>query len=203
MTRAPQRTCASLVCVRQADQEAVPRAQLGVSPGPQPRQPRGRGNVCAHRQGLPSVRGAELGSAAAKAWVWLWSLTLGVGSCFGVCVLRGGGGLPGARITDEDTRRNWEEYGNPDGPMERSYGIALPSWIVSQENKYMVLLVYSVVLLVVIPLVVVSRVDPRPLRPCTSVQSTAPWCSPTSGIAASGSSRTKSCKTPSSSTSSA
>src|SRR5690606_15982937 len=33
-----------------------------------------------------------------------------------------------AALTDEAARKNWEEYGNPDGPGAMSFGIALPSW---------------------------------------------------------------------------
>ena len=62
---------------------------------------------------------------------------------------------PAPSLTDADTRRNWEEYGNPDGPGERSYGIALPSWIVSKENKYAVLLIYAFIILIIIPIAVV------------------------------------------------
>lgn len=35
-------------------------------------------------------------------------------------------------LTDEDTRENMEEYGNPDGRQELSYGIALPGWLVAK-----------------------------------------------------------------------
>lgn len=38
-------------------------------------------------------------------------------------------------LTDDEARRNWEKYGNPDGPGAMSFGIALPSWIVEKENS--------------------------------------------------------------------
>lgn len=38
-------------------------------------------------------------------------------------------------LTDDESRRNWEKYGNPDGPGAMSFGIALPSWIVEKENS--------------------------------------------------------------------
>jgi translocation protein SEC63 len=38
-------------------------------------------------------------------------------------------------LTDETARRNWEMYGNPDGPGAMTFGIALPSWIVEKENS--------------------------------------------------------------------
>lgn len=38
-------------------------------------------------------------------------------------------------LTDDESRKNWEKYGNPDGPGAMSFGIALPSWIVEKENS--------------------------------------------------------------------
>ena len=47
-------------------------------------------------------------------------------------------------LTDETARKNWEEYGNPDGPRGFSLGIALPAWLVgSGWNKALVLLAYA------------------------------------------------------------
>uniref|UniRef100_A0A9L0IR62 Translocation protein SEC63 homolog n=1 Tax=Equus asinus TaxID=9793 RepID=A0A9L0IR62_EQUAS len=40
-----------------------------------------------------------------------------------------------AALTDEESRKNWEEFGNPDGPQATSFGIALPAWIVDQKNS--------------------------------------------------------------------
>ncbi|ETE63504.1 hypothetical protein L345_10733, partial [Ophiophagus hannah] len=40
-----------------------------------------------------------------------------------------------AALTDEESRKNWEEYGSPDGPQATSFGIALPAWIVDQKNS--------------------------------------------------------------------
>ncbi|XP_065908405.1 translocation protein SEC63 homolog isoform X2 [Dysidea avara] len=54
-------------------------------------------------------------------------------------------------LTDEESRKNWEEYGNPDGPRATSFGIALPSWIVSQESSIWVLVVYVGVFMVALP----------------------------------------------------
>ena len=39
------------------------------------------------------------------------------------------------RLTDEEARKNWEEYGNPDGPGAVNFGIALPKWIVEKQNS--------------------------------------------------------------------
>lgn len=39
------------------------------------------------------------------------------------------------RLTNEEARKNWEEYGNPDGPGATHFGIALPKWIVEKQNS--------------------------------------------------------------------
>ncbi|XP_031848650.1 translocation protein Sec63 [Nomia melanderi] len=57
-------------------------------------------------------------------------------------------------LTDEEARRNWEKYGNPDGPGAMSFGIALPSWIVEKENSVWVLGLYSLVFMFALPIVV-------------------------------------------------
>ncbi|XP_023692607.1 translocation protein SEC63 homolog isoform X1 [Paramormyrops kingsleyae] len=57
-------------------------------------------------------------------------------------------------LTDEESRRNWETYGNPDGPRATSFGIALPAWIVDQKNSMLVLLVYGLAFMVILPVVV-------------------------------------------------
>ncbi|XP_068933204.1 translocation protein SEC63 homolog isoform X2 [Petaurus breviceps papuanus] len=61
-----------------------------------------------------------------------------------------------AALTDEESRKNWEEYGNPDGPQATSFGIALPAWIVDQKNSILVLLVYGLAFMVILPVVVGS-----------------------------------------------
>ena len=48
-------------------------------------------------------------------------------------------------------RRNWEMYGNPDGPGAISFGIALPSWIVEKENSIWVLGLYALLFMVALP----------------------------------------------------
>ncbi|KAG2467643.1 SEC63 protein, partial [Polypterus senegalus] len=62
-------------------------------------------------------------------------------------------------LTDEESRKNWEMYGNPDGPQATSFGIALPAWIVDQKNSMLVLLVYGLAFMVILP-VVVGDVNP-------------------------------------------
>lgn len=57
-------------------------------------------------------------------------------------------------LTDEEAKRNWEKYGNPDGPGAMSFGIALPAWIVEKENTVWVLGLYALVFMVALPTVV-------------------------------------------------
>lgn len=57
-------------------------------------------------------------------------------------------------LTDEEARKNWEKYGNPDGPGAMSFGIALPSWIVQKENSVWVLGLYALVFMVALPVMV-------------------------------------------------
>uniref|UniRef100_M3ZQK1 Translocation protein SEC63 homolog n=1 Tax=Xiphophorus maculatus TaxID=8083 RepID=M3ZQK1_XIPMA len=59
-----------------------------------------------------------------------------------------------AALTNEQSRQNWELYGNPDGPGATSFGIALPAWIVDQKNSMLVLLVYGLAFMVILPVVV-------------------------------------------------
>lgn len=57
-------------------------------------------------------------------------------------------------LTDEETKKNWEEYGNPDGPGATQFGIALPKWIVEGKNSYIVLGLYVLVFMVIMPTLV-------------------------------------------------
>uniref|UniRef100_A0A8C6WT37 Translocation protein SEC63 homolog n=1 Tax=Neogobius melanostomus TaxID=47308 RepID=A0A8C6WT37_9GOBI len=59
-----------------------------------------------------------------------------------------------AALTNEQSRSNWINYGNPDGPGATSFGIALPAWIVDQKNSMLVLLVYGLAFMVILPVVV-------------------------------------------------
>ncbi|KAK6489359.1 translocation protein SEC63-like protein [Huso huso] len=59
-----------------------------------------------------------------------------------------------AALTNEESRNNWQKYGNPDGPQATSFGIALPAWIVDQKNSMLVLLVYGLAFMVILPVVV-------------------------------------------------
>lgn len=57
-------------------------------------------------------------------------------------------------LTDDEARKNWEKYGNPDGPGAMSFGIALPSWIVEKKNSVWVLGLYALVFMVALPIAV-------------------------------------------------
>ena len=48
-------------------------------------------------------------------------------------------------LTDDDIRRNYEETGNPDGIRNMTLGIALPSWLVEQDNTIVVLAIYGLI----------------------------------------------------------
>ncbi len=58
-------------------------------------------------------------------------------------------------LTDEEAKKNWREYGNPDGPGVTQFGIALPKWIVDGKNSYLVLGAYILVFMVLMPTFVV------------------------------------------------
>ena len=58
------------------------------------------------------------------------------------------------RLTDEEIRRNYEEYGHPDGKQDYSIGIALPKWIVESTNGYYVLAFYGLLFGVLMPAIV-------------------------------------------------
>ena len=57
-------------------------------------------------------------------------------------------------LTDEVTRQNWIDHGNPDGPQAMQFGIALPSWIVDKNNSVIVLGLYVLVFMILLPVVV-------------------------------------------------
>ncbi|XP_071800761.1 translocation protein SEC63 homolog [Asterias amurensis] len=59
-----------------------------------------------------------------------------------------------AALTDDESRENWEKYGNPDGPTATSFGIALPAWVVDQNNSILVLGAYGLAIMVILPIAV-------------------------------------------------
>jgi translocation protein SEC63 len=59
------------------------------------------------------------------------------------------------RLTDQTIRKNYQEYGHPDGRQEITMGIALPRWIVEAHNNAWVLAFYGSLFGVGLPIVVV------------------------------------------------
>ncbi|KAI0057746.1 translocation protein sec63 [Artomyces pyxidatus] len=57
-------------------------------------------------------------------------------------------------LTDETIRKNFEDYGHPDGRQEVTMGIALPRWIVEAQNNIWVLGVYGLLFGVTLPALV-------------------------------------------------
>ncbi|CAH8602494.1 unnamed protein product [Heterobilharzia americana] len=57
-----------------------------------------------------------------------------------------------AALTNEESRKNWEEYGNPDGPGAAHFGIALPKWMVQKENFYLVVGAYVLLFMMILPI---------------------------------------------------
>ncbi|CAF2397126.1 unnamed protein product [Rotaria sp. Silwood2] len=57
-------------------------------------------------------------------------------------------------LTDEEAKGNWQKYGNPDGPGVTRFGIALPKWLVDHQNSIFVLLIYTGVFMIVLPVIV-------------------------------------------------
>ncbi|KAK9373153.1 uncharacterized protein V1513DRAFT_383199 [Lipomyces chichibuensis] len=57
-------------------------------------------------------------------------------------------------LTDEDTRKNYLDYGHPDGPQPMKHGIALPKWLVEEKGTPLVILGYSLLVGVALPFVV-------------------------------------------------
>lgn len=56
-----------------------------------------------------------------------------------------------ATLTDETAKKNYEKYGNPDGPQSMKVGIGLPKFLVEQENKVLILSCFFFVLIILIP----------------------------------------------------
>jgi len=59
-------------------------------------------------------------------------------------------------LTDETSWRNWLETGNPDGRLQTTWGIALPAWLVAEENHLYVLGVYGLIFGIMLPAAVGS-----------------------------------------------
>eukprot|EP00917_Polyrhabdina_sp_WS-2016_P002704 GHVP01005810.1.p1 GENE.GHVP01005810.1~~GHVP01005810.1.p1 ORF type:complete len:548 (+),score=92.48 GHVP01005810.1:706-2349(+) len=56
-------------------------------------------------------------------------------------------------LTDPEARKNWEEYGNPDGRKEIATGIALPSWILKRGISSIFILIYLCLFFIGVPFI--------------------------------------------------
>lgn len=57
-----------------------------------------------------------------------------------------------AALTDETAKRNYEKYGNPDGPQTSKVGIGLPRFLLEKENQLIILCIFFGLLLFVVPM---------------------------------------------------
>jgi len=55
-------------------------------------------------------------------------------------------------LTDEIARRNWEKYGNPDGPQTTKVGIGLPRFLLEKDNNLMILCTFFSFLIFFVPM---------------------------------------------------
>jgi translocation protein SEC63 len=55
-------------------------------------------------------------------------------------------------LTDEVAKRNYEVYGNPDGPGSMRLAVGLPSFILDKKNHMPILLFFLFIIIIVIPL---------------------------------------------------
>merc|ERR1712176_1675377 len=55
-------------------------------------------------------------------------------------------------LTDEVQKRNYEKYGNPDGPQVAKVGIGLPMFLLEKDNHLMILCIFFFLLLFVVPM---------------------------------------------------
>lgn len=54
-------------------------------------------------------------------------------------------------LTDETSKRNYEKYGNPDGPTGTKVGIGLPRFLLEKDNHFIILSLFFFLLLFVVP----------------------------------------------------
>mmetsp|Transcript_22439 Transcript_22439/g.42365 ORF Transcript_22439/g.42365 Transcript_22439/m.42365 type:complete len:673 (+) Transcript_22439:97-2115(+) len=55
-------------------------------------------------------------------------------------------------LTDEYAKRNWEKYGNPDGPQTTKVGIGLPRFLLEKDNHLMILCSFFFVIVFLVPI---------------------------------------------------
>lgn len=61
-------------------------------------------------------------------------------------------------LTDNQKYKNWIEYGNPEGSiLAKTIDLAMPSWVLKEENQLYVLLGFFSAF-VVVPMLIISQV---------------------------------------------
>jgi translocation protein SEC63 len=55
-------------------------------------------------------------------------------------------------LTDEEAKKNFEEFGSPDGKQQMQVSIGLPSFFMSKANHTPILIVYLIILVVMVPI---------------------------------------------------
>lgn len=64
------------------------------------------------------------------------------------------------RLTDDETRKNFEEFGHPDGKQSFTMGVALPKGLV-EGNGFFVLSFYALAFGLGLPYFIVSSLSAR------------------------------------------
>jgi len=54
-------------------------------------------------------------------------------------------------LTDETARKNWELYGNPDGPGSMRLAVGLPSFVLNKKNHMPILILFLIFIVVILP----------------------------------------------------
>ena len=54
-------------------------------------------------------------------------------------------------LTNEEGKKNYKKYGNPDGPGSMRISVALPSFILDKKNHLAILVIFVIFILVIIP----------------------------------------------------
>jgi translocation protein SEC63 len=54
----------------------------------------------------------------------------------------------------QTAKKNWEEFGNPDGKQALEVSIGLPTFLLEKDNHNAILMVYLFILVIVIPVIV-------------------------------------------------
>ena len=54
-------------------------------------------------------------------------------------------------LTNEESKKNYEKYGNPDGPGPMRVSVALPSFVLNKKNHMPILILFVIFILVILP----------------------------------------------------